>query len=243
MATVLRSLPRATSSLRRTRATRGAVQVSASSRPMWFPGAEAPAHLDGSMMGDYGFDPLRLGMSDALPYYREAELMNGRWAMAATAGILFTDALNIGPGWVEAGTMDTALDTPTLLGIELVIMAAFEYKRIEGFKKTGGCGVLNSFPFDPLGQKSPETELKELKNGRLAMISFLGYASQYAVTGMGPIACLKAHIADPYNNNIYTSAVGPEVVVAIAASCLAPMFIVAQKQWGGKESGFRPIPW
>ena len=37
---------------------------------------------------DYGFDPLRLGSKDAtvLKYYREGELMNGRWAMAAVAG-------------------------------------------------------------------------------------------------------------------------------------------------------------
>jgi hypothetical protein len=42
---------------------------------------------------DYGFDPLRLGSKDkeVLKYYREAELTNGRWAMAAVAGILFTD--------------------------------------------------------------------------------------------------------------------------------------------------------
>jgi len=54
--------------------------------------------------GDYGFDPLRIGGNpELLPYYREAELMNGRWAMAAVAGILFTDAFGIGPWW-EAGT-------------------------------------------------------------------------------------------------------------------------------------------
>lgn len=30
-------------------------------RPLWFPGAKAPEYLDGSMVGDYGFDPLGLG--------------------------------------------------------------------------------------------------------------------------------------------------------------------------------------
>ncbi|KAJ7537355.1 hypothetical protein O6H91_11G003100 [Diphasiastrum complanatum] len=30
-------------------------------RPLWFPGAKAPAWLDGSLVGDYGFDPLSLG--------------------------------------------------------------------------------------------------------------------------------------------------------------------------------------
>ena len=38
---------------------------------------------------DFGFDPLFLGVDkDALTWYREAELQNGRWAMAAVAGIL-----------------------------------------------------------------------------------------------------------------------------------------------------------
>ncbi|WP_353802495.1 chlorophyll a/b-binding protein, partial [Acinetobacter baumannii] len=32
-----------------------------SDRPLWFPGAKAPEWLDGSLVGDYGFDPLGLG--------------------------------------------------------------------------------------------------------------------------------------------------------------------------------------
>lgn len=62
-------------------------------------------------------------------------------------------------------------------------------------------GVLGSFPFDPMGMRSEETKLKELKNGRLAMLAFIGFCSQAAVRGLGPIDCLKQHIADPWNNN------------------------------------------
>lgn len=57
--------------------------------------------------------------------------------------------------------------------------------------------------------KSKETSIKELKNGRLAMLAFLGFSSQAAVTGMGPIECLKAHIADPWHNNSEFSAPWP----------------------------------
>ncbi|KAL0338200.1 UNVERIFIED_CONTAM: Chlorophyll a-b binding protein CP29.1, chloroplastic [Sesamum angustifolium] len=32
-----------------------------SDRPLWFPGAKAPDYLDGSLVGDYGFDPFGLG--------------------------------------------------------------------------------------------------------------------------------------------------------------------------------------
>ena len=51
----------------------------------------APAHLDGTLPGDFGFDPLGLGADpQRLKYYQEAELMNARWAMMAVAGITAT---------------------------------------------------------------------------------------------------------------------------------------------------------
>jgi len=44
---------------------------SSADRPLWFPGAKAPEWLDGSLVGDYGFDPLALGKS---PEYLQIEL-------------------------------------------------------------------------------------------------------------------------------------------------------------------------
>ncbi|RAL39268.1 hypothetical protein DM860_002801 [Cuscuta australis] len=32
-----------------------------SNRPLWYPGAKSPEYLDGTLVGDYGFDPLGLG--------------------------------------------------------------------------------------------------------------------------------------------------------------------------------------
>ncbi len=46
--------------------------------------ATVPDYLDGSLAGDYGWDPLGLGaQKSTLNYYRQAELQNGRWASKA----------------------------------------------------------------------------------------------------------------------------------------------------------------
>eukprot|EP00197_Chlamydomonas_leiostraca_P007830 CAMPEP_0202859490 /NCGR_PEP_ID=MMETSP1391-20130828/1574_1 /ASSEMBLY_ACC=CAM_ASM_000867 /TAXON_ID=1034604 /ORGANISM="Chlamydomonas leiostraca, Strain SAG 11-49" /LENGTH=249 /DNA_ID=CAMNT_0049538523 /DNA_START=46 /DNA_END=795 /DNA_ORIENTATION=- len=224
-------------------AQRRVAVVSQAAREMWYPGATAPAHLDGSMAGDYGFDPLRLGTDkETLKWFREAELTNGRWAMAAVVGILFTDLVGL-PKWWEAGAQQYAIDNQTLAAIEAVAFIFLEGKRYEGYKKTGATGVAFSFPFDPMGMRSKETELKELKNGRLAMLAFLGFASTYAVNGKGPIDSLTAHLADPAHNNIFTSSVGKESAVTVAVLCVLPIIIEATKSLNkGKES--TPIfPW
>lgn len=216
----------------------------AAAREMWYPGATAPSYLDGSMLGDYGFDPLRLGTSpDRLKWFREAELTNGRWAMAAVAGILFTDLVGL-PKWWEAGAQKYPIDNQTLALIEIAVFAFLEAKRYEGYKKTGGTGVAFFFPFDPLGMRSKDTELKELKNGRLAMLAFLGFCSTYAVNGLGPIDSLKAHLADPAHNNIFTSSVGKESAVAVAVLCVWPIIIEATKSLNkGSQESFPLFPW
>ncbi|MEW5301145.1 MAG: hypothetical protein WDW38_004681 [Sanguina aurantia] len=217
--------------------------VVAAARPMWYPGATAPKHLNGTMAGDYGFDPLRLGTNpESLKWFREAELMNGRWAMAAVTGILFTEIFNL-PKWWLAGGETYPIDVKTQLAIGVPIFTILEAKRFEGFKKTGETGFLSFFPFDPLNRRKPEQTVKELKNGRLAMLAFLGFASTAAVNGQGPIESLQAHIADPGHNNIYTSIVGKETLVFISVLCVLPMIIETSKTLSkGKEE--EPLfPW
>ena len=40
---------------------------------------------------------------------------------------------------------------------------------------------------------------KEIANGRLAMVAFLGILMQSAANGMGPVEAWAAHVADPWH--------------------------------------------
>jgi|EP00227_Mantoniella_beaufortii_P008250 light-harvesting complex I chlorophyll a/b binding protein 5 len=184
------------------------LRVSAgASRELWLKGSNvAPAHLDGTLAGDFGFDPLGLGADpDRLKYYQEAELMNARWAMMAVTGICTTEVLGIGGPWYEAGAADYDFPVPALLAIQFPVMGIFELKRIRGWLATGKSGVNESFPWDPIGLNSASMAQKEVMNGRLAMLAFVGFGVQAIVYREGPLAALKDHVTDPFGNNMATN--------------------------------------
>lgn len=174
---------------------------------MWFPGMPEPSHLKGQMPGDFGFDPLGLGKNgeERLKWFQAAEIYNGQWAMAGVAGILGQELLGVSPKWFNAGAKEYPIDFLPLLAIEFVFFGFAELTRYQGWKKTGESGVLNTFPFDPAGLDSPNMKLKQIKNGRLAMIAFVGFAVQALVTREGPIEGLMNHVANPFGHNILTN--------------------------------------
>jgi len=108
--------------------------------------------------------------------------------------------------------------------IEVGLMGAAETYRRTGTGPAGyspGIGKFDSSvfdgldslypggPFDPLGladdpEVFQELKVKEIKNGRLAMVSVLGFAVQAAVTGEGPYANWSKHVADPFGYNLLT---------------------------------------
>uniref|UniRef100_A0A7S4X4T0 Chlorophyll a-b binding protein, chloroplastic n=3 Tax=Mesostigma viride TaxID=41882 RepID=A0A7S4X4T0_MESVI len=201
--------------------------VSASSnRPVWFPGNAPRAWLDGSLPGDFGYDPLGLSSDpQVLKWMVQAELQNARWAMLGVAGMLGADLANkvglpAAVQWYEAPLVDYQADWKTLLVVQLVLHAWVEGRRWADFHSPGSANADpfgNSLPstattgypggpFDPLGFSKgnlPELKLKEIKNGRLAMVASLGLFVQYSATGASPLDNLAAHLADPGHANIF----------------------------------------
>jgi len=192
-------------------------------------------YLDGSLPGDYGFDPLGLldpegaGVFISPSWLSYAEVIHGRWAMLGTAGCIAPEVLSkaglipesTGIVWFKsgvippAGSFDYWADPYTLFLGEAVLMGFAELRRLQDYRKPGSMGkqwflgMESAFagsgePAYPggqffnmfnLGQRDMgEMKLKEIKNGRLAMGAWLGYAIQAYVTGDGPYQNLLDHI-------------------------------------------------
>lgn len=125
----------------------------------------APAHLDGSLPADEGFDPLSLGAGGRLASLRTAELLHARWAMLAAPGCLVPEALARAgvPGlgecvWWKVGAAKLAGETLNWGGLagfhvaggqgvaviaacQLVLMGGPEYARYVGIDSLEPVGV------------------------------------------------------------------------------------------------------
>jgi len=107
------------------------------------------------------------------------------------------------------------LPLPVNLAVTVVAFFFLERFRTDGGEQEGipaifpnGPGADKLYPggkFDPLGLASDplafeELKVKEIKNGRLAMVSMLAFAAQAATTHEGPVANLIAHLSGPFGN-------------------------------------------
>jgi len=169
-----------------------ASQLNAAKRSEAMPFLPAPTKLEG-MIGYKGFDPL--GLSEWVPvdWLRESELKHGRVCMLATLGYVATDMGFVLPGETHAVSSLAAHDlqvsagSMTQLGIWLACIECIGFLAI--LEMLDGSGRKpGDFGFDPLqigGAKDESMQLKELENGRLAMIAFAGIVTQSALTGKG----------------------------------------------------------
>ncbi|XP_074263983.1 chlorophyll a-b binding protein 7, chloroplastic isoform X2 [Silene latifolia] len=98
---------------------------------------------------------------------------------------------------------------------QFLLMVGPEYARYCGIEALEPLGIFLpgdiNYPggilFDPLNLANDpvafeELKVKEMKNGRLAMVAWLGFYIQAALTGKGPIQNLVDHISDPLHNNL-----------------------------------------
>ncbi|KAJ1431631.1 chlorophyll a/b-binding protein domain-containing protein [Ochromonadaceae sp. CCMP2298] len=168
----------------------GAVRSTAlAAKSKALPFLEAPAKLDGSIVGDFGFDPL--GFTDTLQslnYVRAAELKHGRVAMLATVGFLVQQSM-ANPSLADPLKATFALG----YGPNLQILSFIGVIELATWDKTFAGDASGDLGFDPLNLSKGKTEkemdalkLKELKNGRLAMIGIMGMFAQNLATGGAP---------------------------------------------------------
>ncbi|WCJ35414.1 Photosystem I chlorophyll a/b-binding protein 5 chloroplastic [Euphorbia peplus] len=206
--------------------------VRAEQRATWLPGLDPPSYLNGTLPGDYGFDPLGLGEDpESLKWYVQAELVHSRFAMLGVAGILFTDLLRVTginklPVWYEAGAVKYDIaNARTLLVVQLLLMGYAETRRYMDYVSPGSQakegsffgmeasleGLAPGYPggplLNPLGlakdiKNAHSLKLKEIKNGRLAMVAMLGIFVQARITHAGPIDNLVEHLSNPWHTTI-----------------------------------------
>lgn len=136
------------------------------------------------------------------------------------------------PVWWRVGYAKLQGDTLDYLGIpgfhiagsqgviviaicQALLMVGPEYARYCGIEALEPLGIYLpgdiNYPggllFDPLGlSKDPvafeDLKVKEIKNGRLAMVAWIGFYLQAALTGKGPLQNLIEHVSDPFHNNV-----------------------------------------
>jgi len=196
---------------------------------------DVPSYLDGSLAGDYGFDPLKLGEEGKIDKYRIAEVIHARWAMLAIPGILIPEALGVPGGvWTETGKVflegnagrPDFLQNPILfaviqiglfIGVEgyrsgkldapsgfVPFKGTFEGSDFAGLDPINPGGPLDFFNVAATPEDLALLKVKEIKNGRLAMIAMLGFFVQGAVTAEGPAANWGKHVANPFAYNFIT---------------------------------------
>lgn len=157
---------------------RGITTLNAKSQALPF--IECPEKLDGSMIGDVGFDPLRI--SDTLPdltYARAAEIKHGRIAQLAVVGMLVEEKFHL----PQFASIDmNPLKAVPQLGVAacsqiFLTLAIIELTTLAKTYSSDTPWDLGLGTKNLAGKSAKQIEtlqLQELKHGRLAMIAFTG---------------------------------------------------------------------
>ena len=141
------------------------------------------------------FDPLNLAQWIPAKWARETELANGRSAMLATVGWFFPYTLGTFDSQDVTSTdpMAAILEADPQWWAQFVVLCgtfeAYKYKKaLEGKSYTGKgepvVDYLKGYPAEE--DERRKMEMKELKNGRLAMIGIASFLSAHFIPGSVP---------------------------------------------------------
>mmetsp|Transcript_25794 Transcript_25794/g.55262 ORF Transcript_25794/g.55262 Transcript_25794/m.55262 type:complete len:314 (+) Transcript_25794:198-1139(+) len=125
---------------------------------VWLPSEQSLSYLDGSLAGDYGFDPLGVYDPEAQggvitqDWLRSAEIIHGRYAMLGAAGCVAPEFLaklhfipeSTGIIWYKAGVIGPLSegfhywsDNYTVFLAQIFMLQFAELRRLQDFKKPG----------------------------------------------------------------------------------------------------------
>jgi len=159
-------------------------------------GGEGPEPM---FTGSKEFDPV--GFTESSPewinWFREAELKHGRQAMLATVGLVVPEFVRVpGPQFsfeaipnvldAHDALIDSSMKQILLFVSFAEAMSLAALSNMNEFdRKPGDWGFdpFGLYPTDPAKQK--EMQLKELKNGRLAMVAIGGMIAGAQISGHG----------------------------------------------------------
>lgn len=147
-------------------------------------------------VGDVGFDPLNFSGYMEMNWLREAEIKHGRASMLATLGFVMQQYITL-PGYEHVDDSNLA---PSVVGASAMLQIVFWMGVLEFWTNKGNVTMETMFEdpdrepgnlgFDPMGLSVGKTEdeknimkLRELKNGRLAMLAIGGMIHHNWITG------------------------------------------------------------
>jgi len=154
-----------------------------------------PKNLKG-YVGDVGFDPFAFSDFFEIKWLREAEIKHGRASMLACLGFVLQQYWTL-PGMTHVDDSNLA---PTVVGVSSMAQIVVWMGVLEFWTNKGNVTMENMFEdpkrvpgelgFDPMGLSSGKSQdekdamaLKEIKNGRLAMLAIGGMIHHNWITG------------------------------------------------------------
>ncbi|CAI7919289.1 unnamed protein product [Closterium sp. NIES-53] len=163
-------------------------------------------HARWAMLGALG-----VVVPEALQHYSDTAFLEAVWWRVGAAKLAGDDLDYLGVAGLHlAGGQGVVV----IAIAQFLLMLGPEYARYTGIAALEPLGVFlpgdinhpGGWLFDPLGlandaERFEDLKVREIKNGRLAMMAWVGFAAQAAVTGQGVLDDWEAFLADPLRNN------------------------------------------